>query len=1002
MTASPAGGRPEDTGDAEAAVDALRLELAAAAEGMADVDVLRLAAQQAAVGVGGLAGLVHLAGPEENTLLLAAAAGLPACLAQAWERISRVDSPALAGADTETMARSEVTWSPPPLPPERCAGFPGGWETTVGVLSVPITAGGTPVGALSVLTSRVPDAARRAFLAGLARTTSRQLLRARRWRVALAPWWQEPARPRAVQPVRLGTWAWDLATGRLDIDQVAEEVIRGAGLSPDRWASRIDAWFSRVHPDDRPAVDAEAERALETDQLYAMEYRVVGEDGRISWMEARGKGEYDKAGRLARMTGTVLDITARRSQHEWLAGLLELHPEPIDVLDADNRVAWANRASRRLAAEKGTQIVGAVPWEALPGLRGRGLPQLVDRARTAPGSLAFLEMELPAEDHGASAYYQVRAVEVGGHVAVQRADVTEQRRAERAAAERTQRVADLNAALAMALETADVADAVTEHVLPLFGATGLVMHDQTGPGPRILGAVGYPEKFLAELKRLEHSSRPPVEITAMSAPQYVSSTEEFARRWPRLESLARLGRKQAWAVLPLLVGEQRVGSCVISWADPRPFRAEERTLLKAVATFIAQALRNARLYEQTRARAERLQRELLPGELPGLVGVTAAARYRAAAGQDVGGDWYDTVPLPGGRVLAVIGDVMGHGLEQAIIMGIIRHAVLVMATLDMPAEDIMAHLGDVAARLERRTPDAPSYATALIVLYDPTAGSCRIVNAGHPPPLLLRPDGQEPPRTLDVPPSPPLGVADDAAGVPSTVTQVDVEPGSVLILYTNGLLGADATHPGPLAEAATAYAAAHPGTGGRAPDTAWLEGLCQAIVTGSPTTSDRRDDAALLVLSADRVPAGHIAAWDLPCAAESARSARALVTDRLAGWALTSLVDPLQLIVSELIGNTVRHASGLPDQNAQNSQNDQSHPSGMVRLRLLHLETRVVCEVYDGSEATPRVRHPALTDEFGRGLQLVALSSDGWGARYTEGGKCVWARLDISPVATAP
>lgn len=126
MTASPAGGRPEDTGDAEAAVDALRLELAAAAEGLADVDVLRLAAQQAVVGVGGLAGLVHLAGPEENTLLLAAAAGLPAPLAQAWERVSRVDTPALAGAVTETMARPEVTWSPPPLPPERRAGFPGG------------------------------------------------------------------------------------------------------------------------------------------------------------------------------------------------------------------------------------------------------------------------------------------------------------------------------------------------------------------------------------------------------------------------------------------------------------------------------------------------------------------------------------------------------------------------------------------------------------------------------------------------------------------------------------------------------------------------------------------------------------------------------------------------------------------------------------------------------------------------------------------------------------
>ncbi|MFF4253968.1 SpoIIE family protein phosphatase [Streptomyces sp. NPDC001663] len=954
---------------------------------------------------------MHLAGPEENTLLLAAAAGLPAPLAQAWERIPRVDTPALSGAVTEAVARREVTWSSPPLPPERRAGFPTGWETTVGMLSAPITAGDTPVGALSVLTSRVPDAARRAFLTGLARTTSRQLLHVRRWPVAPAPWWQEPARPRAVQPVKLGTWAWDLATGQVDVDQVAEEVLRGAGLPPERWAGQVDGWLSCVHPDDRPAVEVEAKRALDTHQLSALEYRVVGEDGRISWMEERWRGEYDTAGNLTRMTGTVVDITARRSQHEWLAGLLELHPEPIEVLDDGNRVAWANRASRGMAAEKGAEIVGAVPWEAVPALRGHGLPQLVDRARTAPGSVALLEMELPADEHGAAAYYQVRAVEVGGHVAVQRADVTEHRRAERAAAERTQRVADLNAALAKALETADVAAAVTEHVLPLFGATGLVLHDQTGPGPRVVGAVGYPKEFLDELNRLEHSARPPVEITAVSEPQYVSSPEEFARRWPRLESLARLGRKHAWAVLPLLVGERSVGSCVLSWADPRPFRAEERTLLETLATFIAQALSNARLYEQTRARAERLQRELLPGELPGLVGVTAAARYRAAAGQDVGGDWYDTVPLPGGRVLAVIGDVLGHGLEQAIVMGIIRHAVLVMATLDMPAEDIMAHLGDVAARLEHRTPDAPSYATALIVLYDPTAGTCHIASAGHPPPLVLRPGGEGPPQALDVPPGPPLGVTDDASGVPPTVTRVDVEPGSVLILYTNGLLGADATQPGPLAEAVSAYAATHPGTHEEAPGAAWLEGLCQAVVTGLPAPSDRRDDAALLVLSAGRVPAGRIAVWDLPCAAESARKARALVTDRLADWALTSLVDSLRLIVSELIGNTVRHASGLPggsaqddhsDQNAGTSQDDQSHPRGTVRLRLLHLETGVVCEVYDGSEATPRVRHPALTDEFGRGLQLVALSSDGWGARYTEGGKCVWARLDIAPVATAP
>ncbi|WP_202232407.1 SpoIIE family protein phosphatase [Actinacidiphila reveromycinica] len=1156
---------PGHGGDAApaGATDALRLAVLDAAEGLGEADVLRLAVQQCVAALGGLGGLAHLAGPAHGTLRLAAAGGVPDPVARAWEQ---PDDPRLA--PVRAMDRRQVQWSPrwpdapegpapghPGTAPAGPAGLPSGAGgvpaglRACGVLAAPILVDGAAVGVLSVLLEREPGRDRKRFLADVAALVGVRLPVARRWRSGTAPWWQEPQGPagQVRREISVGTWSWDLDTGLVDVDEVSEGLVELAGLDMDTWDHRIESWMERIHPDDRPAVQEAIEESLADGRPYAVEHRVLDDSGRVNWLELRAACERDESGRPTRMVGTVWNVTARRSQLEWLAGLLELNPDPIYVIAADNRVQWANLAARELGGDGTREPTGRTPWDAEPLLRDRGLPELLDRARAAPGSANTLEIDVDRPSPRGSASYVVRAVEIGGFMSIQMSDTTERRRAEHAAAERGRQVADLNAALVRALNTQDVVAAVVQHVLPLVHADGLVVHDLTGPTPRLIGDTGFSPALVEELHALQlrraaragggegaaaasgegsgegagstgarpgggpsaapdvHAApRPdaepgtgpgpgrspdlgPPQGTAPGAggwggaeaadraarhapadgdrgtadlgpggaagtagvadqPRFISRADRTDRAdraagpaagrdgrpapppW-LLGELAELDGVGAWAVLPLAVGDRRVGSCVIGWSAPRRFTEDDKTLLGTVGVIIAQALGNARLYESARHRAERLQQELLPGRLPDTVGLHAVARYRTADGQELGGDWYDTIALPGGRTLAVIGDVLGHGLEQAIAMGIIRHAALTVAALDMPVDEIMAHLNDVVVRLAPRVDDPVVCATCLLALYDPTSGSCSIASAGHAPPIALEPGGTA--RRLTIPSGPPLGMAQ----VPAQVTETVLAEGTVLVLYTDGLLGSQAPDAERLTEAVARHAGGAPVPVGGERAERWLAAMCDAVVAQLPPDPCRQDDAVLLALSTERVPEDRMSAWDLPWAPESAGRARDLTAAELAAWHLDDLTDAATLIVSELIGNTVRHAIGMVPGPAEGGEGGEGAPGGepdlgdfgdlgldgglslriglgldegpdrhaadagggVVRLRLLRIEQALICEVYDGSQATPRVRHPLLDDEFGRGLQLVAMMAGQWGTRYTESGKCIWARLDAPP-----
>jgi serine phosphatase RsbU (regulator of sigma subunit) len=529
-----------------------------------------------------------------------------------------------------------------------------------------------------------------------------------------------------------------------------------------------------------------------------------------------------------------------------------------------------------------------------------------------------------------------------------------QLRAGQAAAGRAARIQDLTAALAEAVTSRDVVAAVAEHVLPPFGASGLLVEVAQAGHLRVIGAVGYPRPYVEFVDGLALRDMPSV-VAALDGhrPFFLSSVPEHAERFPELSGWLDRNGKQAWAFLPLVVSGQAVGLCIISFDWPCRLLGAERALLIALSGLIAQALERARLFDAEHAQAQELQRGLLPRRLPSLPGVTAAARYIPGAGATIGGDWYDVIPLSADRVALVIGDVMGHGLSEAVVMGRMRTAVQTLSDLELPPDEILAHLNDVVAGL-----GDDGFVTCLYAIYDPVAGTCTYARAGHPPPALVRPDGTV--SLTQEAADPPLGVAEP----PFETFELAVPDESLLALYTDGLIetphsdlkaGLDR-----LAEILRTHRDQSP------------EQLCDTLTDALlPAGRPTGDDTALLVARVHATPSGAVADWSLPDDPLAASAARQHVRGQLAAWELDDMATSTEMLASELVANVVRHAQGP------------------VRLRLLRSRT-LVCEVFDGSVTTPRIRRTSWTDETGRGLQLVAALCDRWGTRQLASGKSIW------------
>jgi serine phosphatase RsbU (regulator of sigma subunit)/anti-sigma regulatory factor (Ser/Thr protein kinase) len=418
------------------------------------------------------------------------------------------------------------------------------------------------------------------------------------------------------------------------------------------------------------------------------------------------------------------------------------------------------------------------------------------------------------------------------------------------------------------------------------------------------------------------------------------------------------------AILAPLRGRRRViGAAVfLRRPDRPPFEPNDLLVAAQLATHTALGIDKAVLYGREAYIADELQRTMLPENLPQPTGVKLASRYLPAAETArVGGDWYDAIPLPGSRVALVVGDVMGHSMTSAAIMGQLRTTAQTLAGLDLPPQEVLHHLDEQAQRLgENRM------ATCLYAVYDPVAHRITIANAGHPPPILLHLGGRA--EVLRVPPGAPIGVG----GVDFEAVELDAPAGATLLLYTDGLVESRLRDVWTGIEQLRERLAATAQLTG--PDhSPPLEALCDDVLD-MLGPGDRDDDIALLAARFDGIAPSDVAYWFLEPEEQAPGRARRLARRALARWDLEDLSDSVELLVSEVVTNAVRYAE---------------RP---VTLRLLRTDV-LRCEVGDDSPQLPRQRRARDTDEGGRGLFLVNRLARRWGATRLSTGKVVWFEL---------
>ncbi|MEW2486959.1 SpoIIE family protein phosphatase [Streptomyces sp. NPDC048411] len=377
----------------------------------------------------------------------------------------------------------------------------------------------------------------------------------------------------------------------------------------------------------------------------------------------------------------------------------------------------------------------------------------------------------------------------------------------------------------------------------------------------------------------------------------------------------------------------------------------------------------ARRYSREHAIATTLQRSLLPRVLPDTSAVRAACRYVPAEGE-VGGDWFDVIPLPGFRTALVVGDVVGRGLRSAVTMGRLRTAVRNFSTLDLPPDELLARLDDVVHQMDAEagaSEDGTAAATCLYAIYDPVSCSCAMARAGHFPPAMVYPDGRV--EILDLPEGPPLGMG----GLRFQADERQLPEDTQLVLYTNGLI--ENRHRD-IGAGLKLLSNALSGAGIDPEETS--DTVLEAVLPARPV-----DDVALLIARTRAFPRDRIAEWDIPALPAAVSALRAEVFEKLADWNLEETAFTTELILSELVTNAIRYAAPP------------------VHLRLLR-DTNLVVEVSDGSSTSPHLRYATAMDEGGRGIFLVAQFAERWGTRFTPTGKIVWAEQSAPSVPIAP
>jgi serine phosphatase RsbU (regulator of sigma subunit)/anti-sigma regulatory factor (Ser/Thr protein kinase) len=548
---------------------------------------------------------------------------------------------------------------------------------------------------------------------------------------------------------------------------------------------------------------------------------------------------------------------------------------------------------------------------------------------------------------------------------------------------------DAGRALAEADSTAEVLRVAATLAMPGFSPDGLAVFGVRGDRLSLIGHEGQDvlDSTFTDLSLT--ADYPAALVVRTGQAVYVPSPEVYAERFPLSWPLVRPYRRTSWAYLPLTVAGTTIGAWMAAFRDPVRFTPDERAVLTTVARMLAQALSRASQQESERALSDGLQRSMLPAREPDIDGMTLAARYvPTGGGLQVGGDWYDVIDLPSGRTAIVIGDVQGHDVRAAGLMGQLRIALRAYAAEGHGPDAVLSRTSRFLAGLSEQVTELADvrFATCLYLEIDQATGSLDVARAGHPEPVVRLGDGTTLARRA--PGGLPLGVAPDTD---YPTTRLSLEAGEVLLLCTDGLIE----------------------TGGHDLDTGWkrlcgvfeagpaddLEAMADSILravhgpashrTTGPLADRREDDIALVLLRRDpdgptcALPVRRTVATVAQNDPASIRSAREDIRALLHDWKNADQQDSGVLLVSELVTNVLVHT----DEDALLT----AQVIGVPGSRRLHVE------VVDRSDDMPHPRSPGELASSGRGLLLMDELSDAWGVDPRGDAKSIWFELYESP-----
>jgi serine phosphatase RsbU (regulator of sigma subunit)/anti-sigma regulatory factor (Ser/Thr protein kinase) len=544
-------------------------------------------------------------------------------------------------------------------------------------------------------------------------------------------------------------------------------------------------------------------------------------------------------------------------------------------------------------------------------------------------------------------------------------------------------------ALMSAEDTQEAVDLALERVTNGFHADAMAISLVEGDRLRVVGSRGCSREFLRRLNgQLLGGPLPESDAVARkqqiiespsmggwppaAAPEPGTAAEalvgdaQVADEGQRVPGSASGTRaSQVWAVLPLLVGGHAVGSCSIGFRADQADAVTEHSVLIALATLLGQTFERTRLYDAQHTLAQKLQQTLLPRRLPQLAGVLTTSRYLPSSGGiELGGDWYDLISLPDRRIGAVIGDVQGHSISAAVVMGQLRSAVRAYAAEGHDPGTVLSRTNRLLVEL-----DTDRFATCLCLWLDPSTGQVETVTAGHHPPVIRTPDGAY--HGHEITPGIPLGIQHDAR---YETTRLTLVPGTLITLYTNGLVDAG-TRQGPHS-VQHALEAALADSGGE------LETLGDRMIGRLTEGPARADDAALLLIRFEGASVQahlHVQRFavhrrDL----QGVRRARRFVRDWLHSVELASISEEAELLASEVVTNALVHGDSDVD------------------IHVRRYPQRVRIEVRDSDPHLALPAGPAPADdeaEGGRGLVIVSAMASAWGNSPSGRGKTVWFEL---------